>query len=164
MLFSEKNRMKTHTNQWLRTMPYPPERLTGATRRGHPMTPEGQKPSQWLCLTKLPRERCSQPIASKALSWGIIRKSACILAELTIRKSQECSTKGGWGSCSISQNAYTTSAGDQIWILTEADRRATRQFFCWRIGMGCGRLKLGCCSVPMWTGICCIILCRRMGS
>jgi hypothetical protein len=29
----------------------------------------------------------AQPIENKALSWGIIRKSACILAEITIRKS-----------------------------------------------------------------------------
>ena len=55
------------------------------------MAPEGQKPSQWLCLTKLPREMCSQPIVHKALSWGAIRKSACILAEITIRKSQAVS-------------------------------------------------------------------------
>ena len=52
------------------------------------MTPEGQKPSQWLCLAKFPRERYSQPIVYKALSWSAIRKSACILAEITIRKSQ----------------------------------------------------------------------------
>ena len=29
-----------------------------------------------------------QLLESKALSWGIIRRSACILAEITIRKSQ----------------------------------------------------------------------------
>jgi|SoiMetStandDraft_2_1073263.scaffolds.fasta_scaffold03071_2 hypothetical protein len=52
------------------------------------MAPEVQKPSKWLCLTKLPREKYSQPIVHKALSWGSIRKSACILAEITIRKSQ----------------------------------------------------------------------------
>ena len=32
VLFSEKNYMKAHRNQWVWTMPYPPERLTGATR------------------------------------------------------------------------------------------------------------------------------------
>jgi hypothetical protein len=53
------------------------------------MTPEGQKPSQGLCLTKLPRAMYSQPIVHKALSWGILRKSACVLTEITIRKSQE---------------------------------------------------------------------------
>jgi len=51
------------------------------------MAPEGQKPSPWLWLTKLSREMYSQPIVHKALSWGTIRKSACILAEITIRKS-----------------------------------------------------------------------------
>ena len=51
------------------------------------MTPEGQK-SQWLCLTKLPREMYSQPIVHKALSWSVIRKYACIPAKITIRKSQ----------------------------------------------------------------------------
>jgi hypothetical protein len=52
------------------------------------MAPGGQKPSQWLCLTKLPSEMYSQPIVHKALSWGTIRKAACILAEITIWKSQ----------------------------------------------------------------------------
>jgi hypothetical protein len=59
MLISEKNRMKVHKNQWLLTMPYPLERLAGATSRGQTMAPEGQKPSKWLCLTKLPREMYS---------------------------------------------------------------------------------------------------------
>ena len=35
------------------------------------------------------REVCSQLIEKKALSWGIVRNSACILAEITIRKSQK---------------------------------------------------------------------------
>ena len=92
MLFSEKNRMKVHENQWVLTMPCLLEHLAGATSRGQTMTPEGQKPSQWLCLAKFPRERYSQPIVHKALSWGAIRKSACILAEITIRKSQKISS------------------------------------------------------------------------
>jgi hypothetical protein len=91
MLFSEENHMKIDKNQWVWTMPYPLERLSGATRRGQTMAPEGQKPLQWLCLTKLPREMCSQLIASKALSRGIIRKSAPILADITVRKSQDIS-------------------------------------------------------------------------
>ena|SRR5262245_24688409 len=41
MLFSEKNRVKAHKNQWLLTMPYSPEHLSGATRRGHTTAPEG---------------------------------------------------------------------------------------------------------------------------
>ena len=89
MLFSEKNRMKVHKNQWFLTMLYPLVRLAGATSRGQTMTPEGQKPSKWLCLTKLPSEMYPQPIVHKALSWGAIRKSVCILAEITIRKSQK---------------------------------------------------------------------------
>src|SRR4051812_17049156 len=72
----------------------PSERLAGATRRGHTMAPEGQRPSQWRCLTKLPREMYAQPIVHKALSRGIIRKSACILAEITIWKSQELTLVG----------------------------------------------------------------------
>jgi hypothetical protein len=75
-------------------MPYPLERLAGATSRGQTMAPEGQKPSQCLCLTKLPRDMYSQPIVHKALSWGAIRKSAGILAEITIRKSQKESYRG----------------------------------------------------------------------
>src|SRR5262249_12673812 len=62
---------------------------SGVTSRGQTMTPEEPKPSKCPCLTKLPRERCPQLIASKALSWGIIRKPACILADITLRKSQE---------------------------------------------------------------------------
>ena len=46
VLFSEKNHMKAHTNQWLWTMTYPLERLAGATRRGPTTAPEVQKPSQ----------------------------------------------------------------------------------------------------------------------
>jgi hypothetical protein len=41
-----------------------------------------------LCLTQLPREIRSQRIVSKALSWGVPRKPACMLLEITYRKSQ----------------------------------------------------------------------------
>ena len=34
MLFSEKNRMKVHTNQWVWIVPQPPKRLAGATNQG----------------------------------------------------------------------------------------------------------------------------------
>jgi hypothetical protein len=88
MLFSEKNRMKVHKHQWLLTMPYSLECLAGDTSREQTMAPERQKPAQWLCLMKFPREMYSQPIVHKALSRGIIGKSAPILAEITIRKSQ----------------------------------------------------------------------------
>ena len=46
MLFSEKNRMKVHKNQWVLTMPCPLERLSGATSRGQTMAPEVQTPLQ----------------------------------------------------------------------------------------------------------------------
>src|SRR5262245_29733744 len=80
--------MKLHKNQRLLTMSYPLERLARARSRGQTMAPEGQKPSQWLHLTELPSKMYSQPIVHKALSRGTIRRSACILAEITIRKSQ----------------------------------------------------------------------------
>ena len=54
--------------------------------------PEGQKPSKCPCLTKLPGGMCPQLIVSKVLSWGVIRKSACLLADITIRKSQSFGT------------------------------------------------------------------------
>jgi hypothetical protein len=60
------------------------------------MAPEAQKPSQWLCLTQLPREMYSQPIVHKALSRGIIGKSAPILAEITIQKSQITTARHGF--------------------------------------------------------------------
>jgi hypothetical protein len=41
MLFSEKNCMKVHKNQWVLTMPCPLERVSGATSRGQTMAPEG---------------------------------------------------------------------------------------------------------------------------
>jgi len=88
MLVSEKSHMKVHKNQWVLAMLYHPERLSGVTRRGQTMAPEGQTPSQWLCLTQPPRERCSQPIVHKALSQGIYGRSVPILAEITYRKSQ----------------------------------------------------------------------------
>src|SRR2546426_8523224 len=43
-------------------------------------------------MVRLHRDVDLQLLENKALSWGIIRKSACILAEITIRKSQDSST------------------------------------------------------------------------
>ena len=87
-LFSEKNRVKVHTNQWVLTVPYPLEHLAGATSRGQTMAPGVAEAFPVLYLTQLSREMYSQPIVHKALSWGTIRKAACILAAITIRKSQ----------------------------------------------------------------------------
>jgi hypothetical protein len=46
VLVSEKNHMKAHKNQWVWIMTQPPERLSGATRRGQTTAPEVQTPSQ----------------------------------------------------------------------------------------------------------------------
>ena len=46
VLVSEKNHMKVPKNQWVWTMPYPSECLSGATRRGHTTAPEVQTPAQ----------------------------------------------------------------------------------------------------------------------
>jgi hypothetical protein len=46
MLVSEEHPMKTHKNQWLWSMLYPPEHLSGATSRGQTTAPEVQKPWQ----------------------------------------------------------------------------------------------------------------------
>jgi len=73
-------------------MPYHPKALLERHAEDKPWHLRGQKPSKCPCLTKLPREMCPQLIVSKALSWGIIRKSACLLADITIRKSQHISS------------------------------------------------------------------------
>src|SRR5712691_1389602 len=88
MLASENHPMKAHKNQQLLAMPCPPDSLVKPGARGQTIVTEVQKPSQRPCMRRLLREVCSQLIDRKALSWGIIRKSACILAEITIRKSQ----------------------------------------------------------------------------
>ena len=88
VLVSEKNHVKVHKNQWVFDHAISSKRLAGATRRGQTRAPEGQKLSKCPCLTKLPREMCPQLIVSKALSWGVIRKAACLLADITLRKSQ----------------------------------------------------------------------------
>ena len=51
VLFSEKNHMKVLKNQRVLAMPYPSERLAGATRRGHTMAPEGQTALVIISLT-----------------------------------------------------------------------------------------------------------------
>jgi hypothetical protein len=88
MLASEKYPMKAHKNQLLLARLCPPDSLREPYARGQPIVTAVQKPSQRPCMRRLLREVCSQLIEKKALSWGIIRKSACILAKITIRKSQ----------------------------------------------------------------------------
>ena len=51
------------------------------------MAPEGQTPSQRPEMGPPHSDVDLQLLENKALSWGIIRKSACILAAITIRKS-----------------------------------------------------------------------------
>src|SRR5262245_61160865 len=69
-------------------MPYPPERLSRATSRGQTMPPEGQRPAQCPDRGQSHSDMDVQPLENTALLRGIIHKSACILAEITIRKSQ----------------------------------------------------------------------------
>src|SRR5687767_2907806 len=58
-----------------------------------------------------------QPLENKALSRGIIGKSAPILAEITIRKSQECFlTPGGFGDVdALKYYAYELPDGSVIY-------------------------------------------------
>src|SRR5712691_6104164 len=101
MLASEEHHMKTHKNQQLLTMPSPLGPLPEPCARGQTSVPEGQKPLERPCMRRLVREVCSQSIDCKALSWGIIRKPTCILAEITIRKSQGIVNMAAtFGSCS----------------------------------------------------------------
>ena len=69
-------------------MPYPHERLAGATRRGPIMAPEAQTPVQRPDMVRSCRDVGLQAFENKVLSRSIIGKSAPILAEITIRKSQ----------------------------------------------------------------------------
>ena len=94
VLVSEKNHVKMHKNQCVRTMPCSPEGLSGATNRGHTMAPEAQTPSQWPDMGRPHRHVGLQLLENKALSWGTIRKSACILAAITIRNSQMDTLQG----------------------------------------------------------------------
>src|SRR5437764_4951641 len=41
------------------------------------------------CDGTIPRDVGLQTLENTALSWGVIRKSACVLTEITIRKSQD---------------------------------------------------------------------------
>jgi len=89
--------------------------------RGHPIVSGVQTPSQCPDIGRPYRDASLQPLENKALSWGIIRKSACILAEITIRKSQKqflCQVHGegdapsGWR---VALLASTMSAFSPRW-------------------------------------------------
>src|SRR5437764_7701177 len=49
------------------------------------------------CDGTIPRDVGLQTLENTALSWGIIRKSACVLTEITIRKSQAITPKQATG-------------------------------------------------------------------
>src|SRR5713101_1631577 len=109
MLASEEHHMKTHKNQQLLTMPSPLGPLLEPCARGQTSVPEGQKPLERPCMRRLVREVCSQSVDCKALSWGIIRKSACILTKITIRRSQ-VSWSGGSPAPKVSKRSWTSGS------------------------------------------------------
>ena len=67
-----------------------------------------------------------QPIVHKALSWGAIRKSVCILAEITIRKSQDNAVASayGWIDLDLGHGFHEAKQGIRFTI-SEAARRNT---------------------------------------
>ena len=91
VLVSEKNYMKVHKNQWFWDRPYSPDHLPGAISRGHPRVPGGADAFAVPDRGRPYSDVDVQLLENKALSRDIIHKSACILAEITIRKSQEVS-------------------------------------------------------------------------
>jgi hypothetical protein len=89
MLVSEEFPMKSHKNQWVWSMLCPPEHLAGAISRVQILVSGVQTPSQCPDTGLSPRQVRLQALENKALSCGIRGKSAPILAEITIRKSQD---------------------------------------------------------------------------
>ena len=89
VLVSEKNHMKVHKNQGIGTMPILPNAFLGSQAEDKLWHLVAQKPSQRPDMVRPHRDVDLQVLDNKALSRGSIRKSACILAEITIRKSQE---------------------------------------------------------------------------
>jgi hypothetical protein len=88
MLASEEHPMKAHKNQWFLTMPSPPAIPCGGTSQG---THHGVGRADAFAVTwhgTILSNMSLQSIDNKALSRGIIEKTAPILAEITIRKSQ----------------------------------------------------------------------------
>jgi len=89
MLASEEYPMKVHKNQWLSTLLSSPDLPCGATNQG---THHGVWDADRLRCDLIgddPRDMGLQPLENKVLSRSIIGKSAPILAEIMIRKSQE---------------------------------------------------------------------------
>jgi hypothetical protein len=93
VLVSEKNHMKVHKNQGIGTMPILPNAFLGSQAEDKLWHLVAQKPSQRPDMVRPHRDVDLQLLDNKALSRGSIRKSACILAEITVRKSQLVSGK-----------------------------------------------------------------------
>src|SRR5215217_5897199 len=89
MLASEGYLVKVHKNQRLLTLPSPPNLPCGATNHGtyHGVWWADAFAGTWQ--GRIPSDVGLQTLENKVLSWSIIGKSAPILAEITIRKSQE---------------------------------------------------------------------------
>jgi len=88
MLVSEEHPMKAHKNQWFLNPLPQPDIPWGATNQG---IPHGAWGADAFAVTRHGTTRSDmslQLLENKALSRGIIGKSAPVLAEITIRKSQ----------------------------------------------------------------------------
>jgi len=108
-------------------MPWHPNAVLERHTEDKPRAPEGQKPAKCPCRTKRPREMCPQLVVSKALSRSIMRKSACLLADITLRKSQ-CR-----GRLSITPEMDASSTGesgltDDVWNVKLACWKDTLHF------------------------------------
>ena len=81
--------MKSHKNQWLVSLLSPHDIPCGGTNQG---AHHGVWRADAFAVTSdgtIPRDVGLQTLENKALSRGILGKSAPTLAEITIRKSQE---------------------------------------------------------------------------
>jgi hypothetical protein len=98
MLVSEEHLMKPHKNQWLLNLLSPLISLGEPRTRVHTMVSVVQAPTQGRDRGRFPRDMGLQTLENTVFSRGIIGKSAPILAEITIRKSQVC-TKRAFFHC-----------------------------------------------------------------
>ena len=80
--------MKVHKNQRVVGLLSPPDIPCGGTNQGTPHGVWGADACAGPCYGTIPREVRLQALENKVLSRGIRGKSAPILAEITIRKSQ----------------------------------------------------------------------------
>src|SRR6516165_117442 len=87
MLVSKEYPMKTHKDQCFASLLSLLISLGEPRTRAHTMMSVVQTPSQCPDRVQPHSDVGVQPLENKALSWDTIRKSACILTEITIRKS-----------------------------------------------------------------------------